>query len=293
MISFSSALDNIIDKVTRSITNSGYIGKVTLVPAEKLAQEYFSNERIDEQIHVLRKFTQTEGKEVLEIGSGYGYFVVRGRLDHGLSIRGVEPSQDPLFDTTYNISQELLKIFNLPSSCILNATGEILPFPDNTFDIVYSSNVLEHVESPEMVLDEAIRVLRPEGILQFVIPNFGSWWEGHYGVFWFPNTPLWFAKIYVRFLGRDSAFLNTLQFINHNQLKGMLRKHQGQIEIVDWGFNIWEERLRNLSFSEWSSLGKLKSFLTILHKMKVVEVVIWIGKLLHWETPIILTLRKI
>lgn len=41
--------------------------------------------------------------------------------------------------------------------------GITLPFPDNSFDVVYSNNVFEHVRHPEAALDEIHRVLTPGG----------------------------------------------------------------------------------------------------------------------------------
>lgn len=41
--------------------------------------------------------------------------------------------------------------------------GVHLPFPDNSFDVVFSRQVFEHVESPEALLQEIARVLKPEG----------------------------------------------------------------------------------------------------------------------------------
>ena len=55
------------------------------------------------------------------------------------------------------------------------------PLPTSYFDVVYSSNVLEHVKEPPKVISEIIRVLKPGGHAQIVVPNYGSWWEGHYG----------------------------------------------------------------------------------------------------------------
>ena len=49
--------------------------------------------------------------------------------------------------------------------------GQRLPFPDATFDVVFSSNVLEHVRNVPALLAEAARVLRPSGIMIHVLPS--------------------------------------------------------------------------------------------------------------------------
>jgi SAM-dependent methyltransferase len=48
-----------------------------------------------------------------------------------------------------------------------------LPFDDNTFDLVYSSHVLEHVKKCETqsVIIEWVRVLKPGGIIRLSVPS--------------------------------------------------------------------------------------------------------------------------
>lgn len=50
------------------------------------------------------------------------------------------------------------------------------PFPDNSFDAAYSSHVLEHftLEQGEYLLKEALRVLKPGGLLRIVVPDLES-----------------------------------------------------------------------------------------------------------------------
>lgn len=48
--------------------------------------------------------------------------------------------------------------------------GEI-PYPDNSFDLVFSDNVLEHLAEPEKVFAEVARVLKSGGVFMFKTPN--------------------------------------------------------------------------------------------------------------------------
>ncbi|MDH3434965.1 MAG: class I SAM-dependent methyltransferase [Gammaproteobacteria bacterium] len=49
--------------------------------------------------------------------------------------------------------------------------GESIPYDDDTFDVVFSDNVLEHLGEPEQVFAEVARVLRPGGVFLFKTPN--------------------------------------------------------------------------------------------------------------------------
>jgi SAM-dependent methyltransferase len=49
--------------------------------------------------------------------------------------------------------------------------GAKIPFPDASFDVVFSSNVLEHLEAPHALLREMRRVLTPGGRAVHVVPS--------------------------------------------------------------------------------------------------------------------------
>ncbi len=72
--------------------------------------------------------------------------------------------------------------------------GENLPFAGETFDLILSHEVLEHVQDDRMAVEEIIRALRPGGRLVLFVPNRGYPFETH-GIYWrgkyhFGNIPL-------------------------------------------------------------------------------------------------------
>jgi SAM-dependent methyltransferase len=54
---------------------------------------------------------------------------------------------------------------------VVDYDGVHIPFPDNSFDIVFSSNVLEHVTNLPDLLADVRRVLRPSGVGIHVMPT--------------------------------------------------------------------------------------------------------------------------
>lgn len=231
------------------------------------------------------------GRRTLEIGSGPGLTLATARRVKGAEAYGIEPGDDE-YDGTLEFSWRLLDTLGLPRSAIVRATGEAIPFPESHFDVVYSSNVLEHVNDPAKVIAEMVRVLKPGGYGHIIVPNYGSWWEGHYGLLWLPHMPAWLGKLYVGALGRDPSFIDTLQLVTCGKLERWIAPFSDRIEVLGWGVDVWESRVRSLQFSEYSALGRLKSLLRMMHTLRVVSLLIAVGKALHWETPLILSFRR-
>jgi ubiquinone/menaquinone biosynthesis C-methylase UbiE len=66
--------------------------------------------------------------------------------------------------------------------------GEVLPFPDATFDLVYCVNAIHHMDRQQTFIQEARRVLRDDGALAVIgmDPHIG--WETWYVYDYFPGT---------------------------------------------------------------------------------------------------------
>lgn len=256
------------------------------------AEEFFSEERAGEQVELMRASLPMplEGRRLLEVGSAYGVFMRMAAVRAGAESYGIEPAPAE-FSETVDGCREYLRANGFPLR-VAHAAGESLPFRNSSFDVVCSYNVLEHVADLDRVLSESVRVLKPGGCAFMVVPNYGSWWEGHYGILWLPHMPKPFAKIYVRLFGRSPKFIDTLVFVTMRKLKKALAPHAGEIEILSWGHDVWRRRLLELDISNWALLGRLRRMVELLHRLRLHKLIAHVGTILNWQTPIILVFRK-
>ena len=102
---------------------------------------------------------------VLDIGCRWGDDLKRVSLiGSDLNIFGVDVCSDALEVA----SKELEKSQNIH---LYRAGGEDLPFEDNYFDIVFSSEVIEHTEEVEEFVKEVHRVLKNQGAVIVTTPS--------------------------------------------------------------------------------------------------------------------------
>jgi SAM-dependent methyltransferase len=241
------------------VANYGvYFERTSKVPARKLASDVLNEEKVHDQVallcHVLGVGAESlRGKRVLEIGSGFGLFVAVTRIQYGMESYGLEPAAAG-FASSHHTSLEILRANGLDPEIIVNASGEAIPFPDDHFDVLFSSTALEHTENPERVLDESLRVLKPGGCLHFVFPNYGSFFEGHYALPWIPYLPHWLGRPWVQLWGRDPEFLGTLQFTNYFRTRRWIASRH-DVDLVTMGEEIFAERMRTMSLKDGADWG--------------------------------------
>jgi 2-polyprenyl-6-hydroxyphenyl methylase/3-demethylubiquinone-9 3-methyltransferase len=104
-----------------------------------------------------RTFIKLEGITVLEVGCGGGILLEEvARI--GCIATGIDPAELSLKTARVHANENQLDIQ------YENASGELLPFPNCSFDVVLCCDVLEHVKDLPKVIAEISRVLKNDGV---------------------------------------------------------------------------------------------------------------------------------
>jgi SAM-dependent methyltransferase len=147
------------------------------IPYEPGSQEYFRE--IDRRIFHPRymrltadesgkpfslfvDFDRLGGKDVLEVGCGSG-IAVQLFAEAGARVTAVDLTHWAV-DTT----RARLAAFGLGAT-VIEADGEALPLPDESFDLVFSWGVIHHTTDMGRALAELVRVCRPGGELVLML----------------------------------------------------------------------------------------------------------------------------
>lgn len=102
--------------------------------------------------------------------------------------------------------------------------GNNLPFANNSFDIVVSIEVIEHVNNPYKMLSEIRRVLKPDGILHITTAN--KWWpyEPHFRLLFLSYLPEFIADFYIRLTGKGESY-HDIKLPSYWNFKKMVNKY--------------------------------------------------------------------
>jgi 2-polyprenyl-3-methyl-5-hydroxy-6-metoxy-1,4-benzoquinol methylase len=107
-------------------------------------------------------FDALDGKDVLDVGCGSG---IATQL---LAEAGAHVTAIDLTDWAVETTRARLDAFDL-SGDVRRGDAEELPFPDGSFDLVFSWGVIHHSSNMDRALAELVRVCRPGGQLVLMV----------------------------------------------------------------------------------------------------------------------------
>lgn len=178
--------------------------------------------------------------KILDFGAGGGrcvyFFRLLGYEAYGINIEG----------RSRNLT--LKDKFGIDEDIIFEYDGTKLPFDDNSFDFVFSEQVLEHVDDIESYIGETARVLNENGVAYFSFPHRVNPYDSH--------SRRWFAHYFPKPM-RD--FLWKMTGKKDYQIKGLddllkLRTLWTYRKVSLKYFGTWENatvsRLRDKRFDD-------------------------------------------
>jgi ubiquinone/menaquinone biosynthesis C-methylase UbiE len=131
--------------------------------------------------HLFDLYGMKQGRRLLEPGVGRGEFL-RLFKELGLEVSGLDISEK---------ARELSPDMDIS---VLDADASAWPYPDNSFDFIYSKSFVEHLNEPEKYFSESFRILKPGGTLITLTPD----WESQHKTFYDDYThvsPFTFVRL--------------------------------------------------------------------------------------------------
>ncbi len=150
----------------RGFWNAGSCGEVYaegLDVEQRFRTQSEARYRLEPYIRDFARFEEGSGQDILEIGVGMGADHLEWARSGPRRLAGVDLTPRAVAWTA-----QRLKTFGFEPE-VQEADAEQLPFPDASFDIVYSWGVLMCSPDTPRTFREAYRVLRPGGTLRVMI----------------------------------------------------------------------------------------------------------------------------
>ncbi|HOE69381.1 MAG TPA: class I SAM-dependent methyltransferase [Candidatus Omnitrophota bacterium] len=114
-----------------------------------------------ETFPLLELVRNLRGAKVLDVGCGTGRFLAR--FPDGNTLFGMDLSENMLQAAQKKIHRAHLTV----------ASATAIPFPDNSFDLVYSVRVIQHIRDQQRMIAELSRVCKPGG--HVILITYNTW----------------------------------------------------------------------------------------------------------------------
>jgi|TARA_B110000495_G_C22898326_1_gene524147 SAM-dependent methyltransferase len=199
--------------------------------------------RQDELNVALKKFPKGKNIKILELGGGDGY-IAKCLAEQNYDI--ISTDINPKFPSMFPVRKII---------------DEKLDFSPETFDLIFTSQVIAHVENLELFFDEVKKVLKKDGLMINLVPSTGWWIITN---FWhYVLTPYNFLKflkksniknnqgesnikkteinlikriinyLFLHPLGNSSSFIYELKKFSKNSWIQLFKKYQFKIVEID------------------------------------------------------------
>lgn len=178
---------------------------------------------IGEAIQTLRMLIGIDlaaNSKVLEVGAGLGIASV-AMSQLGFFVTAIEPGGIG-FEKNQVASRYLSVEANNPILVLPETAEEVEFSQDESFDLIFSNNVLEHVNDLEKAIINLLPLLNESGIMVNSCPNYAFPFEPHFGIPLIPIIPR-FTWIFLPRSIRHSGLWKSLNFVTARDINRILR----------------------------------------------------------------------
>lgn len=132
---------------------------MTRIDFNSYAHEYARNRTVQPKLleRILAQLAVEPRHHVLEVGCGTANYARAIARETGAELYGIDPHVAMIENATIDPDEARVHL--------REGSAEQIPFPDASFDALFSVDVIHHVENRPAYAAEAFRVLRPDGRL--------------------------------------------------------------------------------------------------------------------------------
>ena len=171
---------------------------------------------VAQTLKVLGGFEVPEGARLLEVGAGLG--LTSAYLSScGFDVWALEPAAIG-FEEHAALASSVATVVGSAHELLTIGAAELDPALHGAFDVIFSNNVLEHIDD----LDAAVRAMNavrsPNGVMVHSCPNYSVPFEPHFGVPLVPGRPAWTRRVLPASIGSDSVW-TSLNFVRARDIR--------------------------------------------------------------------------
>jgi SAM-dependent methyltransferase len=126
-----------------------------------------------------------------------------------------------------------------PAELFIDFEKDIMPFPDNTVDTIYSAHFFEHVRYPQpmlSILQDAYRILKPNGEFKICVPDARQYIDAYVNPEKYPDPRsicVWKPAYYHN---SPIDFINYIAFLDHGEHKILFEPENLMAILKEAGF---------------------------------------------------------
>lgn len=213
--------------------------------------------------NLLNYVGDVSGKDILDVGCGKSFWLTLLLHNNGANVTGIDTEVvqpgfslnkylnifkkngleravrtfiwEQVFARPYYKKLEAIygKSLNFDGISLLPISNSKIDFPENSFDLVVSHEVFEHIKDISSILDELKRVMKPDAMTYIYIHNYTSLSGGHHIAWKYPDTEP-SAKVPPWDHLRDNEYPDIPSWLNKMRENEYREEFEKKFDIIDW-----------------------------------------------------------